>query len=35
MLNPSLKDLDLSSKELKEVAKPLARKRGIKGMPED
>ena len=37
-LNPSLKDLDLSSKELKEIAKLLARKRGIKGyrsMPEE
>ena len=38
MLNPSLRDLDLSSKELKEIAKLLARKRGIKGydsIPED
>ena len=38
MLNPSVKDLDLSSEELKEIAKLLARKRGIKGyeiMPED
>ena len=38
MLNPSLKDLNLSSEELKEIAKLLARKRGIKGyksMPED
>ena len=38
MLNPSLKDLHLSSEELKEIAKLLARKRGIKGyksMPED
>ena len=31
MLNPSLKDLDPSSEELKEVAKLLAQKRGIKG----
>ena len=31
MLNLSLKDLDLSSEELKEIAKLLARKRGIKG----
>ena len=34
----SLKDLNLSSEELKEIAKLLARKRGIKGykrMPED
>ena len=30
MLNPSLKDLDPSSEELKEVAKLLAQKRGIK-----
>ena len=29
MLNPSLKDLDLSSEELKEVAKLLAKKRGV------
>ena len=38
MLNPSLKDLYLSSEELKKIAKLLARKRGIKGyksMPED
>ena len=38
MLNPSLKDLDLSSKELKEITKLLARKKGIQGyrsMPED
>ena len=38
MLKPYLKYLDLSSKELKEIAKLLARKRGIKGsksMPED
>ena len=31
MLSPSLKDLNLSSEELKEVVKLLARKRGIKG----
>ena len=31
MLNPPLKDLDSSSEELKEVAKLLAQKRGIKG----
>ena len=31
MLNPSLKDLNLSSEELKGIAKLLARKRGIKG----
>ena len=31
MLNPSLKDLDLSSEELKEIAKLLARKLGVKG----
>ena len=30
MLNP-FKDLDLSSEELKEIAKPLAKKRGVKG----
>ena len=30
MLNP-LKDLDLSSEELKEIAKLLAKKRGVKG----
>ena len=30
MLNPLLKDLNLSSEELKEIAKLLARKRGIK-----
>ena len=38
MLNPSLKDLHLPLEELKEIAKLLARKRGIKGynsMPED
>ena len=39
MLNPSLKDLYLSSEELKEIAKLLARKRGInkgyRSMPED
>ena len=38
MINPSLQDLNLSSKELKEIAKLLPRKRGIKGyksMPED
>ena len=31
MLNPSLKDLDPSSEELKEIAKLLAQERGIKG----
>ena len=31
MLNPSLKDLNPSSEELKEIAKLLAKKRGIKG----
>ena len=31
MLNLSLKDLNLSSEELKEIAKLLAEKRGIKG----
>ena len=31
MLNPSLKDLNLSSKELKEITKLLAKERGIKG----
>ena len=31
MLSPSLKDLNPSSEELKEAAKLLARKRGIKG----
>ena len=31
MLNPSLKDLKLSSKELKKIAKLLAKERGIKG----
>ena len=38
MLNPSLNDLNLSSEQLKEIAKLLARRRGIKGyksMPED
>ena len=30
MLNPSLKDLSLSLEELKEIAKLLAKKRGIK-----
>ena len=38
MLNPSLKDLNLSSEELKEIVKLLARKRGTrsyKSMPED
>ena len=30
MLNPPLKDLELSSEELKQIAKLLARKRGIK-----
>ena len=38
MINPSLQDLNLSSKELKEIAKLLPRKRGIKGyksMPEE
>ena len=31
MLNPSLKDLNPSSEELKEIAKLLAKKRDIKG----
>ena len=31
MINPSLQDLSLSSEELKEIAKLLAQKRGIKG----
>ena len=31
MQSPSLRDLNLSSEELKEIAKLLARKRGIKG----
>ena len=31
MLNPSLKDLNLSFKELKKFAKLLAKERGIKG----
>ena len=31
MLNPSLKDLNLSLEELKEVVKLLPQKRGIKG----
>ena len=31
MLNPSLKDLHLSPKELKEITKLIAKKRGIKG----
>ena len=31
MLNPSIKDLDPSSEELKEVAKLIAQKRGFKG----
>ena len=38
MLNSSLKDLDLSSEKLKEIAKLLAQKRGVKScksMPED
>ena len=38
MINPSLQDLSLSSEELKEIAKLLAQKRGIKGyksMPKD
>ena len=38
MKSPSLRDLKLSSEELKEIAQLLARKRGIKGyesMPED
>ena len=30
MINPSLKDLDPSLEELKEIAKLLAEKRGIK-----
>ena len=30
MLNPSLKDLNLSSKELKEITKLLAEERSIK-----
>ena len=38
MSNLSLRDLNQSSEELKEIAKLLARKRGIKGyesMPKD
>ena len=38
MESPPLRDLNLSSEELQEIAKLLARKRGIKGyenMPED
>ena len=38
MLNPSLKDLNLSSKELKQITKLLAKEGGIKGyesMPEN
>ena len=38
MQSPSLRDLNLSSEELKKIAKLLARNRGIKGyenMPED
>ena len=38
MLNPSSKDLNLSSKELKKLAKLLAKERGVKryeSMPED
>ena len=38
MINPSLKDLDPSLEELKEIFKLLALKRGIKGyksMPKD
>ena len=31
MVNPSLKDLDPSSEELKKIAELLAQKRGIKG----
>ena len=31
MINPSLKHLNLSLEELKEIAKLLAEKRGIKG----
>ena len=31
MINRSLKDLDLSSEDLKEIAKLLSQKRGIKG----
>ena len=31
MINPSLKDLNLSSEELKEIFKLLAKRRGIKG----
>ena len=31
MINPSLKDLDSSSEELKEIAKLLAEERDIKG----
>ena len=31
LINPSLKDFDPSSEELKEIAKLLAQKRGIKG----
>ena len=38
MQSPSLRDLNLSSEELKKIAKLLARKRGLKGyenMPKD
>ena len=35
MLNPSLKDLDLTPEELKEIAKLLARKSGIKDLKTD
>ena len=38
MQSPSLRNLNLSSEELKEIAKLLAQKRGIKGyenMPEE
>ena len=31
MINPSLKDLNPSSEELKEIVELLAKKRGIKG----
>ena len=31
MINPSLRDLGLSSEELKKIAKLLAEERGIKG----
>ena len=31
MINPSLKDLNLSSEELKEIFKLLAKRRSIKG----